>query len=64
MKIILEAITKNCLVIEKTIMKLKDKFYFKIVTLEKMLTDYRMKDAMCSKVSTLEDANIGLELKL
>jgi transposase len=64
MKIILEAITKNCLVIEKTIMKLKDKFYFKIVTLEKMLTDYRMKNAMCSKVSTLEDANIGLELKL
>jgi hypothetical protein len=64
MKIILEAITKNCLVIEKTIMKLKDKFYFKIVTLEKMLTDYRMKDAMCSKVSTLEDANIGRELKL
>jgi hypothetical protein len=55
MEIILQSITKNRLVVEKTIMQVENRLYSKIVNLEETLTDYRMQDAMCSRVTTLED---------
>jgi hypothetical protein len=54
MDIIFQAITKNRLLIEKTIMQVENRFYSKIVIVEETLVDYRMQDAMHSKVSSVE----------
>jgi hypothetical protein len=66
MEIILQCITKNRLVLQKTIMQVENRLYSKIVTLEETLADYRMQDAMHSRVTNLEDQvnNIRRDLKV
>lgn len=55
MDIILQAITKNQLLMERTILEVEHKLCSKILTLEEQLAEHKMDRSIHTRLSSVED---------
>ncbi|TVU13250.1 hypothetical protein EJB05_40786 [Eragrostis curvula] len=65
MEIILQAITKNRIQNERTLMEVEHRLYSKILTVQEELAEYRTQDAIRTRLCAVEDAinNVLREMK-